>query len=239
MSPAKLLRQRRGVTMVELLVCAALLAMLMGALAALMGPFSNVFLRLQSLNHAQSISDTLLDTLRGELLGAREYIKFYPEGETFTSAETGSEGAAVEFVNTDGYVVVVGAEGCEETDIIKNNKLSSTFGKREPGYLLMRYYRVLSGNIYHYEDETGRAIARGVSQVYGDRFYVGYKIKLAFEAGPEKDGRVSSVTATVQVYREGEAPAWEDSAVLDLAFSPALRTEGTAKRQEPETGGGA
>ena len=75
-----LLRDRGGMTLVELLVAASLLCVVITMFAAALRPAAETTRRIEDLNNAQIIADDLLETLRGEIENAQTYIKCYPSG---------------------------------------------------------------------------------------------------------------------------------------------------------------
>ncbi|MCR5598049.1 MAG: type II secretion system GspH family protein [Lachnospiraceae bacterium] len=65
----------RGSTLVELVVSMALTAILATAVATVMHPAISIFLKVQKMNRAQMVADTITDTLRTEC--AASYIRNY------------------------------------------------------------------------------------------------------------------------------------------------------------------
>lgn len=99
-----LLRQRRGTTLMELLVASALMCMVLGIAAACIHPAAAAIRRSQRLYDAQLILDTVLAELRLELEGSCGYIRL-------CSAD---EGGGVEFQNGRGETVRLSAQTCEQ-----------------------------------------------------------------------------------------------------------------------------
>ena len=99
------LRERRGTTLVELVVCMLLLSIFLLAATSLIRPSAEIFLRMQNLSRAQMISDTVVDYLQGELLHAQGTLRLCDTGydedradRVFAAAAAdGSRGKAVEF----------------------------------------------------------------------------------------------------------------------------------------------
>lgn len=240
-------RSKRGVTMVELIVSATLLVIFLGALVGLMSPFMKVFLRVQTLNHAQSVASIVLDTLREELASARGYVKLYRDGDVFgaTGASAGETATAVEFENIDGYITLIDANGCPKTELRKRNgDFLQTQEALNPGRLLMRYFAVAKDSndnekmTYYYQDAAGTYVARALTTVYGSGFYVNNNIRLEFSVSPADPvtGRVNELTATVIVTNpEDGATRFSQTAVLDMVYAPLLRTDATATVKADET----
>lgn len=235
------LKTRKGVTLVELVVTFALLLLFLASLTALLSPAMRIFRRTQELNHAQIVAGTLLDTLRGEILGARNYVRVYDEGATFAET-TDIEGASIEFVNGDGFVQLISTEGCEETDLYMRGKLTviKTMPPVEPNRLLMRYYTLISTEIgtptYHYKDQTtGRHIARELTSVYGKGFYVGSTIKLKFTLNPSAQAKptVASVGVAVSILNKDGEEVFTQTQTFDMPHVPLLQTNGATATARP------
>lgn len=218
-----LLRDRGGMTLVELLVAASLLCVVITMFAAALRPAAETTRRIEDLNNAQIIADDLLETLRGEIENAQTYIKCYPSGSHIagdSGAATG--GSSIEFKNSDGFAVLLSAEGCADTAIVRTTTAAGTTTAKAiaPGYLIERWYRLSTDNTYTFS-ENGTPTARALTAVYDPKgFYMGFTVKLDFSVDYTPQA-AKSVTATVTVYRGG-TQMYSDSLVIDLRYSPKL-----------------
>lgn len=216
-----LLRDRGGMTLVELLVAASLLCVVITMFAAALRPAAETTRRIEDLNNAQIIADDLLETLRGEIENAQTYIKCYPSGSHIagdSGAATG--GSSIEFKNSDGFAVLLSAEGCADTAIVRTTTAAGTTTAKAiaPGYLIERWYRLSTDNTYTFS-ENGTPTARALTAVYDPKgFYMGFTVKLDFSVDYTPQA-AKSVTATVTVYR-GANKMYSDSLVIDLRYSP-------------------
>lgn len=216
-----LLRDRGGMTLVELLVAASLLCVVITMFAAALRPAAETTRRIEDLNNAQIIADDLLETLRGEIENAQTYIKCYPSGSHIagdSGAATG--GSSIEFKNSDGFAVLLSAEGCADTAIVRTTAAAGTTTAKAiaPGYLIERWYRLSTDNTYTFS-ENGTPTARALTAVYDPKgFYMGFTVKLDFSVDYTPQA-AKSVTATVTVYR-GANKMYSDSLVIDLRYSP-------------------
>lgn len=216
-----LLRDRGGMTLVELLVAASLLCVVITMFAAALRPAAETTRRIEDLNNAQIIADDLLETLRGEIENAQTYIKCYPSGSHIagdSGAATG--GSSIEFKNSDGFAVLLSAEGCADTAIVRTTAAAGTTTAKAiaPGYLIERWYRLSTDNTYTFS-ENGTPTARALTAVYDPKgFYMGFTVKLDFSVDYTEQA-AKSVTATVTVYRGG-TQMYSDSLVIDLRYSP-------------------
>lgn len=224
------LRDRGGYTLVEMLVASTLLIVLITMCAAALPPAVRVVSRLQTLNHAQIILDNVLETARDELESAQSYVKFYAEGDTIANTGGAASGEAVEFLGENGYLVLLSAEGCEETDLCRLTALESggtgyvPFDTEEavpPGRLLLRYY-LPKGDTYVYS-QAGKPIARAMTTVYADAFYMKLWLKLEFKPDASGGGKTKFVTVTASLYRDEARTdlVCSDSLIVDLRFSGA------------------
>ena len=221
-----LLRDRGGMTLVELLVAASLLCVVIAMFAAALRPAAETTRRIEDLNNAQIIADDLLETLRGEIENAQTYIKCYPSGSHIagdSGAATG--GSSIEFKNSDGFAVLLSAEGCADTAIVRTTAAAGTTTAKAiaPGYLIERWYRLSTDNTYTFS-ENGTPTARALTAVYDPKgFYMGFTVKLDFSVDYTEQA-AKSVTATVTVYRGGTRTSankmYSDSLVIDLRYSP-------------------
>ena len=178
------------------------------------------------MNNAQIIADDLLETLRGEIENAQTYIKCYPSGSHIagdSGAATG--GSSIEFKNSDGFAVLLSAEGCKDTAIVRTTAAAGTTTAKAiaPGYLIERWYRLSTDNTYTFS-ENGTPTARALTAVYDPKgFYMGFTVKLDFSVDYTEQA-AKSVTATVTVYRGGTQTSankmYSDSLVIDLRYSP-------------------
>lgn len=221
-----LLRDRGGMTLVELLVAASLLCVVITMFAAALRPAAETTRRIEDLNNAQIIADDLLETLRGEIENAQTYIKCYPSGSHIagdSGAATG--GSSIEFKNSDGFAVLLSAEGCADTAIVRTTTAAGTTTAKAiaPGYLIERWYRLSTDNTYTFS-ENGTPTARALTAVYDPKgFYMGFTVKLDFSVDYTEQA-AKSVTVTVTVYRGGTQTSankmYSDSLVIDLRYSP-------------------
>lgn len=221
-----LLRDRGGMTLVELLVAASLLCVVITMFAAALRPAAETTRRIEDLNNAQIIADDLLETLRGEIENAQTYIKCYPSGSSIAGdSGAAANGSSIEFKNSDGFAVLLSAEGCADTAIVRTTTAAGTTTSKAiaPGYLIERWYRLSTDNTYIFS-ENDTPTARALTAVYDPKgFYMGFTVKLDFSVDYTEQA-AKSVTATVTVYRGGTRTSankmYSDSLVIDLRYSP-------------------
>ncbi len=257
MEPKKL-RGQKGVTLVELIVCAALVSIFAGALAATIGPTSKMFLLMQTQNQSQIIANTVIDTLRGELLDAQGPVRFCTADTTGSDVDkvfgAGTAGSynAVEFKTPGGFVEVVDAGALpaqiaiyKQTTLLETKTPANALGR-----LHMRYYKLESdsttsvSSYYYYKKPSKTYIARAFTEAFDSRFYLanskaasgandgGYTIQLAFTPRftDGKKDHYSGADVTVRVYTAAGQLAGSQQAVLDFDNKPAVSSQSGAKQ---------
>ena len=230
------LKDQTGTTLVELIVCAALLCLLITMFAGALHPAAEMSRRLQDMNNAQLIADDLLETIRSQLEEAQGYVKCYADGDPAnTAGQTGqAEGKAIEICTADGYVILLTAQGCPQTELRRtttdgagNESVVSTPMDAVPtGRLLLRYYFSADGTNYAYT-QGGAYVARGLRVPYGTGFYMGFTTELDFRI----DQTAHTVSVTVTLKRSDGTTLLSDHLLVDLRCQPPLRTAVTATAQ--------
>lgn len=202
------LRERRGTTLVELVVCMLLLSIFLLAATSLIRPSAEIFLRMQNLSRAQMISDTMVDYLQGQLLHAQGTLRLcdtgYDEdsaGAVFqtAAAANGSRGTAVEFqvsTNVDRDENDVGrGDRAAAYKLIDGGYVPRTAGTRAApggvpapvfetplaaGTLHERYYMPGKNGEYLYKNDTGDYCAYAGTDAFPEGFYMGMAVRLEF-----------------------------------------------------------
>lgn len=233
--------RKGGATLVEMVVAMLLTSILLTAVVGILSPAAKLFIRMQKLQFAQMILDNTIQELRTVTEDAKGYVKIYDicASDTQMEEKEGAEsGLALEFVNTEGYVVLISTEGCPDTDIYMGTSKMDTIAAAEtgPGRLLARFYAFKTGDQYFYRDKTGRAVARAVQKVFADGYYMGnfLEINFSYPPGLNEDDEVSYLEAEVRLYRdEGKQELLvQDHVTLDLRYQ-AVKKTGVTARQEP------
>lgn len=229
-------RNKKGTTLVELMVSLMLLSILMAMVVGVVSPAAKTFARMQRVQFAQLILDNLEDEIKSRLLDATGILKIYGEENTGIVGETGADkGTVLEYQNTNSYVVLMSADGCVNTTLVTGGQTSGT-EKADSGRLLLRYYwqeEIASEHSpykYYYTDGV-TPVARAVQQVFTNGFYMGnyLKIYFAFPDGITEGQEAEYLNITLELYR--------DSARTDLLakeeFTADLRYK--AKRTDKVT----
>lgn len=183
-----------GTTLVEMVVTLLVFGILMSMVVAVLHPATKIFIRMQKLQYAQVILDNTIQELRGMVLEASGdgYVKVYARCEVggtgdATDLTSGSSsangydirdslvnqptGRALEFVNLDGYAVLISADGIPDTDIYMGTENISSEDAIDKGRLAVRYYVRNTNGKYNYkrgEIPNRSYVARAVTPVFAD-----------------------------------------------------------------------
>ena len=241
-----LLQKKEGTTLVETMVCLLLISIMLAMAASALSAASRIFVRVQRTQYAQSILDTAMTELRTITKNASGYVKIYDipatsaeKSENITENITKStgnfRGNTVEFINEEGYVVLVSTNGCEDTDLYIQNNRTGQASAVDSGQLLTRYYfRNSSENSYIYLKD-GVPVARAVATVFGKGFYMNNYLEViySFPDGTGKGDQVDWISATVNLYSDKELTnlVATDSEILEFKHSVLCCKEITAKEE--------
>lgn len=159
-----LVKDRKGTTLVETMVTLFLISILMAMAASALSSASRIFVRIQKTQYAQSVLDTTMTELRTITKDAAGYVKLYErttavEEQYGGSKGTNTKGNAIEFMTPEGFVELVSANGCSETEIHIGDKTTGTADAVETGQLLTRYYFRNSNTGQYIFTQNGKPIA--------------------------------------------------------------------------------
>lgn len=220
----RILRERAGTTLVETLVSLLLMSILIGMAARVLSGAYRVYLRLQKTQYAESILDTAMTEVRDLANDACGYVKLYPDGAQIAGQVGNETGTAMEFLDSNGYVVLISTDGCEETTLYRGNDLENVIGTQEAlpkGRLLARYYNRKNDGTYLYTDGT-KPVARAAAEAYGEGFYMGYYLKVTYRVPDETadGGALSSLVADVALYQDENCTELviSDTEILDFRY---------------------
>lgn len=237
--------RRSGTTLVEMIVTLLLFGIMMTMAIGILSPAAKVFVRIQRLHNAQIILENTVQELRGLTRSAAGNIKIYdhcgaaadPVGEQGVTGDIG--GLALEFVNEEGYIILLSTEGCPATKVQLGDKELDTIadGEVESGRLLARYYvRNIQGepNGYYYRNAGGPNV-RAFTQVFADGYYMGnyIEIKFSYPPGTADGASVKYLNADLRLYAD-EAKTdliARDSVTLDLRYDAKRYSEATAQAE--------
>ena len=145
----RVLKNKRGTTLVELVVCMVLLSLFTLAAVTLIQPSAQAYMQVQQQTRAQNLADALIETIRGELLNANGYIRFADgakNGEDINKVflpKTGvSSGSALEFNVNSNYIELIDKDKVPALTKADGTQLLSLDAANElDGYLHMRFYQ--------------------------------------------------------------------------------------------------
>lgn len=203
---------RAGTTMTELVVSMCLLELLGMMLLAIISPAAKLFVRMQRVLMAQSVTDNVTEEIRSQLQDAANTIHIYNTADGSVpnplTATGDKNGTLLEYLNTDGYVVLISADGCGETSLFRGNTAAGKAAAVDGGQLLMRYYWPTftgTGNDYQYTYiQDGALSARSVNPVFTKKYYMGMylDVSFSFPDGVAEGDQVSYLNLNVSLYED-------------------------------------
>lgn len=144
----RVLKNKRGTTLVELVVCMVLLSLFTLAAVTLIQPSAQAYMQVQQQTRAQNLADALIETIRGELLNANGYIRFADGAtdnnfDTVFDKKTGvSSGTALEFSVYPNHIELIDKDKVPVLTKADGTQLLSQDAANElDGYLHMRFYQ--------------------------------------------------------------------------------------------------
>lgn len=240
----RVLKNKRGTTLVELVVCMVLLSLFTLAAVTLIQPSAQAYMQVQQQTRAQNLADALIETIRGELLNANGYIRF-TDGATdgdldkvFGTKAGVSSGTALEFSVYPNHIELIDKDKVPELTKADGTPLLSEETANElDGYLHMRFY-LQEKNTYKpqhevtLENRTNLAyVAYAYTTAYPKDAYMGMVISdLQFyarsytKAEGEKYAHVTALTVVLTVAQkdaQGNAvPLCTQKAIVPLPGAP-------------------
>lgn len=168
------LNNKKGTTLVELMVCLVLLALLGVAAVTLVKPSAEAYISVQQLTRAQNLADALTETIRGELANADGTLAIVDAATDYSTRNTVfakdqrlTQGTALRFTATSNYVEVLDAgyvprlySSKSQTDNKKKDVYippaqsgasDSAVYPELQGYLHMRFYEFNTDGTVKYE----------------------------------------------------------------------------------------
>ena len=145
----RVLKNKRGTTLVELVVCMVLLSLFTLAAVTLIQPSAQAYMQVQQQTRAQNLADALIETIRGELLNANGYIRFADGATDITNLDTVfegktgvSSGTALEFSVYPNHIELIDKDKVPALTKADGTQLLSEETANElDGYLHMRFYQ--------------------------------------------------------------------------------------------------
>lgn len=144
----RVLKNKRGTTLVELVVCMVLLSLFTLAAVTLIQPSAQAYMQVQQQTRAQNLADALIETIRGELLNANGYIRFADGAadnnfdKVFDKKSGVSSGTALEFRVYPNHIELIDKDKVPALTKADGTQLLSEETANElDGYLHMRFYQ--------------------------------------------------------------------------------------------------
>lgn len=233
----RVLKNKRGTTLVELVVCMVLLSLFTLAAVTLIQPSAQAYMQVQQQTRAQNLADALIETIRGELLNANGYIRFADgakNGEDINKVflpKTGvSSGSALEFNVNSNYIELIDKDKVPALTKADGTQLLSEETANElDGYLHMRFYQ--QEEVKSAKSNPPSYVAYAYTTAYPKDAYMGMFISdLQFyarsytKAEGEKYAHVTALTVVLTVAQkdaQGKAvPLCTQKAIVPLPGAP-------------------
>ena len=236
----RILVSKKGSSLIELVVSMLISSIMLLMVTASVGPVAKLTLRMQKTQLAQEVIENISIELRSQMADAVTYVKIYANGtDEGIVGKTGADtGTVLEYQNTLGYIEVLSTDGCADTDIVRGLTVTGEVKEKEKGKLLNRYYFPTSGK-YNFQNTSGKAVARAVSYVFTDRFYMDHyvKIKFSYPGGAADGTELEYICATIELYDDAEMKAEDlvttEDVVLDFRYKVVRDDRVTAEQQVP------
>lgn len=233
----RVLKNKRGTTLVELVVCMVLLSLFTLAAVTLIQPSAQAYMQVQQQTRAQNLADALIETIRGELLNANGYIRFADgakNGEDINKVflpKTGvSSGSALEFNVNSNYIELIDKDKVPALTKADGTQLLSEETANElDGYLHMRFYQ--QEEVKSAKSNPPSYVPYAYTTAYPKDAYMGMFISdLQFyarsytKAEGEKNAHVTALTVVLTVAQkdaQGNAvPLCTQKAIVPLPGAP-------------------
>ena len=233
----RVLKNKRGTTLVELVVCMVLLSLFTLAAVTLIQPSAQAYMQVQQQTRAQNLADALIETIRGELLNANGYIRFADgakNGEDINKVflpKTGvSSGSALEFNVNSNYIELIDKDKVPALTKADGTQLLSEETANElDGYLHMRFYQ--QEEVKSAKSNSPSYVPYAYTTAYPKDAYMGMFISdLQFyarsytKAEGEKYAHVTALTVVLTVAQkdaQGNAvPLCTQKAIVPLPGAP-------------------
>ena len=233
------LNNKKGTTLVELMVCLVLLALFGTAAVTLVKPCAEAYIEVQQLTRAQNLADALTETIRGELADADGTISIVnaatndeTAGNIFVEGARLTEGNALRFTVESNYTEILDAgyvpkleqqSKNAEGNIVKKtlyDPADDTFASLN-SYLHMRFYKQ-DGNIYAYTTAYPNGDYMGLV-ISNLKFYArGWEEQEVTNDEGTKGKKIclTSLSMQLTVAKPDGTPVYTQTAVIPLPGAP-------------------
>lgn len=228
-------KNKSGMTLVELVVSMLLVAIIMAMVVGILSPAAKIFLRMQRLQYAQQILDNTAAQLRSMAGEATQYVKIYGDAANIAGAGGVGEGPVLEFVNPEGYATLISADGSPAMDLMLENAPIGTAEEVKEGRLVARYYNIDTDTYEYNYKKGGNPVARAVANIFTDGYYMGnyLEIEFAYPPGVVADGSPTYMEAKLFLYnneaRQPEHLVAQEDVILDFRYTVVRKDSVTAK----------
>lgn len=178
-----LLKNRQGVTLVELIVTFALLSMFATSTCLMAASAIKVYHQIRGLNNALQVSDTLMDKITGVFEGAQVGSAKGHLVKDSRTLKVASDGSFVDLYDRTGSHIVITTT--DSGGVIPGRDMPSEVLKNQ---LLIYYYPVITSRTDPTGTEIKESVYDGVDWRYDTSAYMGFSIKSLDFSWVGKDG---------------------------------------------------
>lgn len=201
---------RKGVTMVEMIVSFALLGILMVAASYVISGGLSIYYRVKDTNYAQMVSDTVLDKIAGEVAGAEVganaacTITISDGSKADGVTNPPAKGKMIAFYNRYGSPIVISAH---LDDNIEDYMETSYTDDVEIGAAVIHYRPVNQGTI---------AEQKATNWTFDQSAYMNYRVTdLTFEQYQKGDKNTNVIIITLKIQNQKNGFEFEQTRYVE------------------------
>jgi len=204
--------RRKGFTLVEMVITMTLLAIFFASSIVVLGSFTRVYYRVQELNRALLIGDTILQSVEEQLKAAIRINDIY-------DVDASENDQVILFTDSDGMFRLFDTRGGSRRILDYWGNLSEPIDTTK-GQLWLSYFHTTPPDL---SDEMTYTTTKGVEQIMSSSFYKNNQIKLSFQPPEDETGsnKVQYMEITVEVWLSERLVA-KTKGVIQMQYQPVI-----------------
>ncbi len=178
----RILRDKGGVTLVELVVAFALLGLFLALSCQVIASCMRVYYQVKGTSYGRQVTETLMDKITGEIEGAQVSISRGTGESEDKTLKIYGDGRVIELYDRTGsHICVTTAHAKDKIRDPENGDLSAEVYQGDGDQLLFYYYAVLSSTSGAGGSQTKVTRYEAVDWTFDKASYMGYQVeKLRF-----------------------------------------------------------